>query len=174
MELYIIRHASAEMLSLKNDFTDAKRALTTQGREKMRQAARGIKKLGVSFDLIMTSPLVRAVETAQIIGKVLDTDGSAQVETDNLAPGASFEDLFTEIRTHLGIQSAALIGHQPDLGTLISRLVWGSSLSIPLKKGGVCCISITETMPTFRGDIIWLMTPKQLRMMASCKSRDGD
>jgi len=76
--------------------------------------------------------------------------------------------LFTEIKNGTGIESIAVVGHQPDLGHLISRIVQSdaSVLSIQLKKGGICCINISETVPTLRGDLMWFLTPKQLRMLA--------
>jgi len=89
-------------------------------------------------------------------------------ETANLAPGGSAHELFAEIKSHAGTESVALIGHQPDLGELISRITASNcaAASIQLKKGGVCCIKVSETVPTFRGELVWLLTPKQLRLLA--------
>jgi phosphohistidine phosphatase len=167
MDLYIIRHAIAQQLGQKNDFTDEKRALTSDGREKMREAARGLRKLGVELDLILTSPLVRAVETAEIVAGALGLNKKEVEQTPNLAPGASPDELFAEIKKHTGAESIALVGHQPDLGGLVSKIVQGNgSLAIMLKKGSVCCISVTETVPTLHGGLGWLLTPKQLRLLA--------
>lgn len=167
MELYVIRHAIAEQLGRENDFTDEKRALTPGGREKMIQAAHGLRRLGAEFDLILTSPLVRARQTAQILADVFAIDASLIEETENLAPGASLNELFAEIKNRRRAESIALVGHQPDLGQLISRIVTGRKdlLSIRLKKGGVCFIEVTETVPELRGSLVWLLAPKQLRML---------
>lgn len=166
MELYIIRHAIAQQLGRKNDFLDEKRALTSEGRERMREAARGLRKIGVEFDLILTSPLVRAVETAEIIAHALGLSKNDVDETDNLAPGASLDELFAEIKKR-GAESIALIGHEPDLGNLISKIVLGSEgLAVQLKKGSTCLIEVVETVPTIRGKLLWLLTPKQLRQFA--------
>ncbi|HEY3135718.1 MAG TPA: hypothetical protein VGL29_06680 [Blastocatellia bacterium] len=86
--------------------------------------------------------------------------------TANLAPGGSANELFAEIKSQAGAESVALIGHQPDLGELISRIIASDAVSIRLKTGGVCCIKVSETVPTFRGDVLWLLTPKQLRLLA--------
>ena len=166
MDLYIIRHAIAQPIGSKNDFTDEKRKLTAQGRDLMREAARGLRQLGVQLDLILTSPLVRALETAEIVADALGFDQKLVEQTANLAPGASFAELFSEIKRHNGIESIALVGHQPDLGELISTLVWGDSrVSVPLKKGSTCCIDVIETVPAIRGSLAWLLTPRQLRML---------
>ncbi|MFP5263545.1 MAG: phosphohistidine phosphatase SixA [Blastocatellia bacterium] len=167
MELYVIRHAIAQQLGRKNDFMDEKRALTPEGRERMREAARGLRKLGVEFDVILTSPLVRAVETAEIIAATAGLTKKDVEQTDNLAPDASHGDLFAEIKRHTGAESIAIVGHQPDLGGIISKIVQGDgSLAIELKKGSVCCVNVTETVPTLRGRLMWLFAPKHLRMLA--------
>lgn len=167
MDLYIIRHAVAQPLGQKNEFTDEKRALTSEGRDRMRDAAKGLRKMGVELDLLLTSPLVRAVETAEIVAGALGLGKKEVTQTANLAPGASAEDLFAEIKRRNGAESIALVGHQPDLGMLISQIIQGGdSLGLQLKKGSVVMISVLETVPTLRGDLMWMLTPKQLRMFS--------
>lgn len=163
----MIRHAIAEPLGKGNGFSDEKRALTEEGRNRMREAVKGLKKLGVQLDLILTSPLVRAVETAEILAVSLGISRKEIRQTPALAPGAPAEELFAEIKSHGGSESIALVGHQPDLGNLISRIIQSERcvLSIQLKKGSICCINVTETVPTLRGDLMWLLTPRQLRML---------
>ena len=166
MEIYLIRHAIAQQLGQKNDFTDEKRALTSQGRERMREIARGLKRLGVVPDLVMTSPLARAMETGDILAEALGLEHKQIKRSDALLPGGSFDQLFAELKHQKRTESVALVGHEPDLSSLLSRIVSGDgSLSIPLKKGGVCCISVSETVPAFKGSLIWLLTPKQLRLL---------
>ena len=167
MDLYIIRHAIAQQLDKKNDFMDEKRALTNEGRERMHEVVKGLLKLGVELDLILTSPLVRAVETADIVATTFGLSKKDIELTDNLKPGASCDGLFTEIKKRAGVESLALIGHQPDLGFIVSRIVQGNgNLSIMLKKGSVCSINVIETVPTLHGNLVWLLTPKQLRLLA--------
>jgi phosphohistidine phosphatase len=167
MELYIIRHAIAQPLGQKNDFLDEKRALTSEGRERMREAAKGLRKLGVEFDLILTSPLVRAVETTEIIAHALGLSKKDVEQIEALAPGAPPGELFAEIKKRTGAESIALVGHLPDLGNVISEIVvGGEGLRVQLKKGGVCSIDVVETVPTIRGTLVWLLTPKQLRQLA--------
>ena len=168
MELFVIRHAIAEPLGRRNEFIDEKRALTVEGRNRMRDVVKGLIKLRVEVDLILTSPLVRAVETAEIIAASMRLSKKAIRQSGNLAPGASAEDLFAEIKGQTGAEAVALVGLQPDLGSLISRTIQndGGALSIQLKKGGVCCVNVGETVPTLRGEMMWLLTPKQLRLVA--------
>ncbi|HVF92280.1 MAG TPA: phosphohistidine phosphatase SixA [Blastocatellia bacterium] len=167
MELYIIRHAIAQPLGNKNDFTDEARALTSEGRDKMRDVARGMRKLGLELDLILTSPLVRAVETAEILASVFGESKKDIEQTGNLAPGASSGELFAELKGWTGVESVALVGHQPDLGELICKVVGSDGgFFLELKKGGVCCITVTETVPDIHGALSWLMTPKQMRLLS--------
>jgi phosphohistidine phosphatase len=164
MELYVIRHAIAQPLDKKNDFTDEKRDLTSEGRDRMREAAKGLRKLGVEFDLILTSPLVRAVETADVVAATLGVAKKDVQQTTNLAPGAAIEALVAELKSHTGMESIALVGHQPDLGDIIADIIGcKGGLAVELKKGSVCAINITETVPLLRGTLQWLLTPKQLR-----------
>jgi phosphohistidine phosphatase len=166
MELYIIRHAEAQQLGQKNNFTDEKRALTGDGRDRMRDGIKGLRKLGVEPGLVLTSPLARAVETADIVAAGLGLPKKEIVQTDNLKPGASSDDLFAEIKKHAEVESIALVGHEPDLGGIISKILNCGGLAIDLKKGSVCCLNITETVPALRGRMMWLLTLKQLRMLS--------
>jgi phosphohistidine phosphatase len=166
MELYLIRHGITQQLGLKNDFTDEKRTLTSEGRERMREVARGLRKLGVQLDLLLTSPLVRAVETAEIVAEGLGFSKKEIIQTGSLSPGGSADELFAEIKSHTGVESVGLVGHEPYLGELAARMVQcNGRLAIDLKKGSVCSINILETVPSLHGELVWLMTPKQLRML---------
>jgi len=169
MELLIIRHAIAEPLGKRNEFSDEKRVLSTEGRSRMREVVKGLIKLGVEIDLILTSPLARALETAELIAASMGVSKKDIKQTENLAPGASSDQLFSEIKCHQGAESLALVGHQPDLGMLVSQMIQNESdaFSIQLKKGGICCVNVTETVPKLRGEIMWLLTPRQLRMLAN-------
>lgn len=166
MNLYFIRHAIAEPLGQRNEFSDEKRTLTKKGRDRMRDVARGLRKLGVEFDLILTSPLVRAFETAEILAEFLGIDKKEIGTRSALAPDGSAELVIAEIKASAAA-SIAMVGHQPHLGSLASRIIQGdNSTAIQLKKGGVCCINVVETVPALRGELVWLLTSKQLRLLA--------
>jgi len=163
MDIYLIRHGIAQELGEKNGFMDERRALTSDGRSKMREAARGMARLGIELDLLLTSPLVRAADTAEIVADALGLKKGDVRQTSALSPGAPPEQLFSEIKSAES-SSIGLVGHQPDLGDFISRMVAGSGgLSIELRKGAVCLVNITETVPSPRGSLRWLLQPKQLR-----------
>jgi len=166
MELFIIRHAIAEPLGKPNEFSDERRALTDEGRTRMREIVKGLTKLGAQIDLIITSPLVRAIETAEIVSTGLGLSKKDMRQTLNLAPGGSIEGLFAEIKTHSEVQAVALVGHQPDLGNIISKIISDEGdAAIQLKKGSVCCLNISETVPALRGEVAWLLAPRQLRLL---------
>ena len=166
MELFVIRHGIAQQLERENEFSDEKRTLTKEGRERLSEEVKGLRKLGVEFDLMLTSPLIRAVETAEIIAAAMGLGKKDVRTTANLAPGAPANVLFAEIKSHAGAESIALVGHQPDLGILASRIIQSEVDAIQLKKGGVCCINLSQTVPTLRGELVWLLTPRQLRLLA--------
>lgn len=166
MELYVIRHAISEPLGKRNEFSDEKRPLTDSGRDRMREITKGLHKLGVQFDLLLTSPLTRAIQTAEIIAAAFNVEAQEIRQTASLGPGVSAQALFAEIKIYTGVESVALVGHQPDLGLLVSSIIGSAAPTIQLKKGGVCCVNVSETVPAFRGDLVWLLTPKQLRLLA--------
>ena len=166
MHIYVIRHAEAQPLGQKNAFDDERRSLTSEGRDRMRGGAKGLGALGVEPDLIMTSPLARALETAEIVAAALGVNKKEIVHTDNLKPGASADELFSEIKKCSGVEAVALVGHEPDLSGIISRILQGQGrIPVDLKKGGACCLNVTETVPTLRGSLVWLLTLKHLRML---------
>jgi phosphohistidine phosphatase len=170
MELYVLRHAIAVAHDAPGITSDEERALTPDGIEKMREAAIGMTRLVAGFDVILTSPLVRARQTADIVAEVFDCEKSVK-ECQALAPGGSPPEVFAAIKKSRRAERVLLVGHQPDLGELVSLLVWGSDqVSVPLKKGGLCRVDVTEMPPRSLGTLEWLLTPKQLRLMANSQS----
>ena len=162
MQLYLVRHAIAEVVTASG--SDADRALTDEGRDKMTRAVRGLVEIGVTFDRILTSPLRRAKETAEILAEGL---GGVEIGVaPELAAGASPQNVLDAAGAHAEADGLALVGHQPDLGQLASVLLSGSPSTCPLpfRKGAVAC---------FEGEIVaggrhrmeleWFVTPKQLR-----------
>ena len=161
-ELYLIRHGVAEE---RGDAwpDDSKRPLTEDGTSRMRKAARGLSRLGVVFDIVLTSPLVRARQTAEIVAGGLAPRPSL-VNLESLAPDAGYAALITELEKHARKPRIALVGHEPDIGELAARLI-GSRHPIPFKKGAVCRIDVDEIPPGGPGDLQWLLTPKILRSL---------
>jgi len=159
-ELYLIRHGPAEG---RGDAwpDDAKRPLTEQGMSRLRKSARGLSALGVAFDVILTSPLVRTRQTAEIVAAELDTR-PVLVNTESLAPEGTYAAVVAELEKHAKRTRLALVGHEPGIGELAARLI-GSRHAIPFKKGGVCRIDLDTLPPTHPGRLVWFAPPKMLR-----------
>ncbi len=165
MILYIVRHAIAEQRDPdSNEEQDSQRPLTDEGQKKFRRIARALDDLEMKIDLILTSPYLRAVDTAQILRKKLNLDKELLIKVDDLAPGGDAIRLMSDIGgKYAAYQSIALVGHEPGLSRLISVLLSGDpSLPITLKKGGVCCLTIEK--PTYGrcATLEWLLAPSQL------------
>src|SRR5215510_12674740 len=163
-ELYLVRHAVAEE---RGDAwpDDAKRPLTEDGMARMRKAARGLARIGVTIDVVLTSPLVRARQTAEIVAEAMQPRPTL-VSTDALSPGGGYAAIVAELEKHVRKTRLALVGHEPGIGELAARLI-GSRHAIEFKKGAVCRIDVETVPPAGPGDLRWLMTTKILR--AICK-----
>lgn len=169
MILYIIRHAIAEPLKEgASPESDSQRSLTTKGRKKMRSIARGLSRLKAPIEVILTSPYVRTVETARILAKGLALGKDKIAQTEELAPAGDPGRLMKEITSKFGgMQTIALVGHEPYLSRLISVLLSGTpGLAIILKKGGVCRLSIEKLEYGRCALLEWLMAPAQLRRIS--------
>src|SRR6516225_3386566 len=130
-ELYLIRHGTAEE---RGDAwpDDTKRPLTAQGMARLRKSARGLVRIGADFDVVMTSPLVRARQTAEIVAAAFDPRPPI-VTADALSPGGSYELVLSELEKQARRTRIALVGHEPGIGQLAARLS-GSRRAIEFKK----------------------------------------
>ena len=161
-ELYFVRHGVAEE---RGDAwpDDAKRPLTDEGMSRVRKAARGLARLGVSVEVVLTSPLVRARQTAELVAAGLDPRPSL-VNVDSLAPDGTYAAVVADLEKHARKTRIALVGHEPMMGELAARLI-GSRHPIEFKKGGVCRIDLEDLPPAGPGDLRWMLTPKILRAL---------
>jgi len=159
-ELYVIRHAVAEERGRKWP-DDSKRPLTDEGARRMRRAARGLARLGVTLDIVLTSPLVRARQTADIVAQAFDP-APAIVVIDSLAPGATYAALLGDLHAHASRSRIGLVGHEPSIGRIAGRLI-GSRRPLAFKKGAVCRIDVQSIPPAGTGTLRWFMTPAMLR-----------
>ena len=160
MNLYIVRHAIAVEEGAAGYESDSERTLTDKGRKKMRQVAKGLRSLGVEFDLILSSPYVRARETAEILAEVFKMKKNITF-TESLIPLATPELLIGEINQTYSVESIAVVGHEPHLSTLIGILVAeDAKIDLTLKKGGVCYITADDLHHNdHRATLEWLLTP---------------
>lgn len=161
-EIYLIRHAIAEDRSEAWP-DDTKRPLTESGISRMRKAARGLLRMGVSFDVMLTSPLVRTRQTAEVVAAAFD-ERPPIVAVDSLQPGGSWQSVLTDLEKQARRSRIALVGHEPDLGQLAAHLI-GSRHPIEFKKGAICRIDVDTLPPPGPGTLRWLMTTKILRLM---------
>ncbi|MCE5237884.1 phosphohistidine phosphatase SixA [bacterium] len=159
MLLYFMRHAEAE--NTPPGRTDADRRLTDRGLGRSREAGVALQALGVEVGLVLTSPLVRAVQTAELVAETL----GAPVEQTSVLAGrlttASLRDLLEE-QGHPG--TVMLVGHEPDFSTIIGELIGGAE--VEMKKGAVACL---DCQAVVRGGatLLWLNSGKQLTLMAA-------
>jgi phosphohistidine phosphatase len=159
MNLYIIRHAIAVDQGTSDYESDSQRPLTDKGRKKMRQIARALRNLGVEFDLILSSPYVRARETAEILADVFKMKKKI-LFSDNLIPLGNPELLITEVNEKYSVDSLAVVGHEPHLSTLLGLLTAeNAKIDITLKKGGVCYLSADDLHHEHQATLEWLLTP---------------
>jgi phosphohistidine phosphatase len=164
MELYIIRHAIAEEPGTPGYEDDSQRPLTEQGRKKMRKIVKGLKQLEKPIDLILTSPYLRATQTAEILAKVLDLGKDKVIQTDQLSPTGYADQLIAEINEKYNhVEHMALVGHEPYLSSLVSMLLAGApDISLNLKKGGICSLSVDHLAYARCANLNWLLSPAQL------------
>jgi phosphohistidine phosphatase len=159
-ELYLIRHAVAEERGDEWP-DDAKRPLSDDGASRMRKAARGLGRLGVTLDVVVTSPLVRAKQTAELVAAAMNPRPPI-VTAESLAPGGTYQEVVTDLEKQSRRTRIAIVGHEPGIGEFAARLV-GSRHSLEFKKGAVCRIDVDALPPSGPGDMRWLLTPKILR-----------
>ena len=163
LELYLIRHGVAEERGEKYP-DDSKRPLTGQGISRLRKEARGLDTLGVSFDQIITSPLVRTRQTADVFAEVLK--GKPPVATaDALAPAGTATAVLQEVGKYMRKGRIALVGHEPNIGELAARLI-GARAALTFKKGAICRIDFEVIPPKGIGQLQWFLPPKVLRDIA--------
>jgi phosphohistidine phosphatase len=164
LELYLIRHAIAAERGPKYP-DDRKRPLTAEGIKRFKEAVRGLVALGMELDVILTSPLTRAEETAALLSSGLKK--RAPVETvDVLAPGGKFQALVEAVtkqaKRHRRI---ALVGHEPDLGEMAARWL-GARGGVEFRKGAICALDVDSATPGGPGTLRWLLPPRVLRRLA--------
>lgn len=157
MQIYLLRHGIAE--DARAGTSDGDRALTKEGVEKLKKVLNVAREAGVSPSLILTSPLRRAVETAQVAAEVLGTK-QPLVRTEALVPSASPEAVWGEIRAHRTEKAILLASHEPLLSGTLSYLLGSSRVLVELKKGALVRIDTSEFGAAPRGLLQWLLTPK--------------
>ena len=160
---------------LSDPMKDTKRQLTVSGKKEVVEIAKSLKKLGVKFNVIFSSPLARAFQTAKIIAEEYKL--TEQIEqSEDLKPNGSKDSLYNKL-SKLNIDSVILIvGHEPYLSSMINDIISSNNdadrnysknnNNIILKKAGLSRIKITSTVPKLKGELRWLLTPRILKKIA--------
>jgi len=157
MIIYFLRHG----LALDREQwqkADELRPLTSKGMKNMVRQAEAIRSLDLGLQAIITSPLVRAYQTADIVAKKLDLD-DALVQDERLGPGFDLTKLVEILKAHPETERILLVGHEPDFSMTISALIGGGSLVV--KKGALARVDIINQEP-LQGDLVWLLPPKSM------------
>jgi phosphohistidine phosphatase len=158
MDLFLIRHASAAEGALYG--TDADRPLTAEGRRSARAVGASLAQQGVKLDRIVSSPLVRAVETAELVAVSLEFDGELEILPE-LAPEGSPHQVIARLSGLSG--RTALVGHLPSIGNLLGSLL-GRPSGISMSKMSVVRLGYADGRPA---KLVWVMTPRHLQPVAS-------
>lgn len=164
MRLLIVRHAIAEERETWAPRDDALRPLTADGKKKMKESAKGLRALVPKLDVLATSPLTRAMQTAQILSRVYDRP--APTVADVLSPGQRPAAVVAWLRTQSVHKTVAVVGHEPGLGSLGTWLCAGIERSfLDLGKGGACLVELAERIEAGEAMLAWVLRPSQLRAM---------
>jgi phosphohistidine phosphatase len=160
-ELYLIRHGLAAERG-ENYPDDTKRPLTSRGIQRMKRAGKALMALEVSFDIILTSPLVRTHQTAEALASSF-REPPPIMNMPSLAPGGTHNAIVDDLakQSHRR-KKIAIVGHEPGIGELAARLM-GLRKPIEFKKGAICRIDVTALPPTGNGQLKWFLTPRILR-----------
>jgi phosphohistidine phosphatase len=164
MMLYILRHAEAEETAETGG--DEARKLTVHGKDRMSDAAAGMRAFGIKFDAIVTSPLVRAAETAGIVASAYSNSPPPQV-LPALSGGVPPAEAVTALMPFARHDNVLIVGHEPQLSGLVSLLLTGSpdAMHLRLKKGACVALDVPRRFERGGAELRWMLTQRQLRRL---------
>jgi phosphohistidine phosphatase len=166
MNLYLLRHGIAAEPGVAGYEPDSERPLTPRGEKRLRDAARAMEELDLSFDLILSSPFLRARQTAGIIAQNLKLRKKLAF-SDDLTPGGNPRLLIQQLNQFRPEpEDILLVGHEPYLGKLVALLAAGNtSLEIDFKKGGLCKLEAEFLLYGRCAKLVWLLTPRLMELL---------
>lgn len=162
MQLYIVRHGIAIDREDPKSPPDPERYLTPEGIEKTKEVAKGVVALGATADLLLSSPYVRAMQTAEIFAHELDYPKQKIRRTDLLLPGADASLLLRELAKDKQSSAVFVFGHGPQIDDVVATALGLKNPITSLKKAGVALVELKRISPP-SGQLIWLAPPKLLR-----------
>jgi phosphohistidine phosphatase len=164
MMLYIVRHAEAEPAG--QGVADEARRLTPRGRKRTRGAAAGMAALGLKFDTILTSPLPRAKETAEIVAAAY-SDSTHPKELPALVGNVAPSEAMAELAPFARNQNVLIVGHEPQLSRLVALLLTGTrdGLQVNFKKGACVALEFTRRFEAGAAQLRWMLTQRQMRRL---------
>ena len=158
MKLYFLRHGLAgDRETWTGD--DFDRPLTDDGKERMAREAATLAQLSLDLDVILTSPLVRAYQTAEIIAQQLNLTDKL-VKDERLAPGFGSNQLAKIVKAYPEAKALMLVGHEPDFSQVIGKLIGGGRITC--KKGSLACVELSNK--SLQGELVWLIPPSVMAL----------
>jgi phosphohistidine phosphatase len=157
MELYVIRHGIAE--DARAGSPDSARELTDEGREKVAAVAKMARRAGVEPSLIISSPYVRAVQTAKVAAEEFGYSGHV-LKTETLVPFGTPKSVWDELRDHAGEAAILVAGHEPLLSQLVAYLLGAPSTEVEMKKATLVRIDLSAARPIPKGTLRWMITAR--------------
>ena len=166
MNVFVLRHGEAGT-HITMPSKDSERPLTESGRDDIESVATSLRNLRVGFDRIVTSPLKRAKETAEIVANAYEENAPKLEIWEELRPEGSRQEAIQRLSRLRQDADVLLVGHEPFLSSLVAEMISGSaSTRITLKKGGVAKVQILSFAPKPSGELRWLLTPRHLKKMS--------
>lgn len=164
--LHLLRHSNAEDLPPQGSREDSDRRLTAEGRLKAHQIGKALDRLGLVFNLILSSPAVRTHQTAELVSERWKPRPPLVFDDDLRIGGDAFRAIQRLARRKGGDPSVLVVGHEPELSRLASRLLTGTpDLKIVFKKGSACRLAIRRVTDGPCASLEWLLSPGQLRRL---------
>ena len=158
MDVYLIRHTHAPKLDECDVAEDEDRPLSQEGESQARQLAKTLQQHGVQLDAVVTTPLLRALRTAEILLEEWKGPAPELIVEKGLSPECKPRKL-GRILKELNRERVAIVGHQPDLGLWAAWLIGSKKAEIDFAKGGTACIQWEDKLKKGTGALIWLITP---------------
>lgn len=165
MKIYLMRHATAVERLGGAILNDSQRPLTDDGRAEARLMANALKKLNAKPNMVVSSPLTRTRQTAEIIAEVLGIEGEIKI-ADGLAPGGSSSEVFKNLKKLVPVDDLFLVGHEPDIGRLAADLMLaGPEMMLPFKKAAVIRVDVQDLPPSWPGTLKYFLSPKVINQL---------